>query len=239
MSAAPLSEHVAKFRTEYRRTEPGRYYVGWAHFAFTSLGSLSVIAFALSRLSGVRPLEWLAVPASFLLANVAEYFGHRGPMHHRTKGLGLVYRRHTQQHHHFFTHEAMAFESSHDFRMVLFPPVMLLFFLGAIATPIGALCFALASPNVGWLFVATAMGYFLSYEWLHFCYHLPAEHLLARLPGMARLRRHHTVHHDLRRMGRFNFNITFPLCDWLFGTSWKPEARPADAALPVGRETGL
>jgi hypothetical protein len=231
MSAAPLPESVAKFRTGFRLNEPGRRYRGWAHFAFTSLGSLSVIVFALSRLSEVRPAEWLTVPASFLLANVAEYFGHKGPMHHRTKGLGLVYRRHTQLHHHFFTHDAMAYESSHDFRMVLFPPVLLLFFLGGIATPIGALFFVLVSPNAGWLFVATGMGYFLTYEWLHFCYHLPEEHPLARLPVMSRLRRHHTAHHDLRRMGRFNFNITFPLCDRLFGTVWKPE--PEDQKAPA------
>ena len=30
----------------------------------------------------------------------------------------------------------------------------------------------LFSANVGWLFVATGVGYFLAYEWLHFCYHL-------------------------------------------------------------------
>ena len=60
MSAAPVPEHVAKFRTEYQSAEPGKHYVGWAHFAFTSLGSLAVIGFSLSRLSGVRPLEWLA-----------------------------------------------------------------------------------------------------------------------------------------------------------------------------------
>jgi hypothetical protein len=225
MSAAPLPETVARFRTEYERTEPGKHYRGWAHFAFTSLGSLAVVVFALSRLSELRPLEWLTVPASFLVANLAEYLGHRHPMHHRKNGLGLVYRRHTQQHHHFFTHEAMSYASSHDFRMVLFPPVMLLFFLGAIGTPMGALLFVLATPNVGWLFVATAMGYFLTYEWLHFCYHLPLEHPVARLPLLSRLRKHHMAHHDLRLMGRYNFNITFPLCDRLFGTVWK-QPRP-------------
>lgn len=234
MSASSLPEHVAKFRAEFRRTEPGKRYVGWAHFAFTSLGSLCVVGFALSRLSGVRPVEWLTVPASFLLANVAEYLGHRGPMHRRRRGLGLVYRRHTQQHHHFFTHDAMAYESSHDFRMVLFPPVLLLFFLGGIATPLGALFFALGSPNVGWLFVATAMGYFLTYEWLHFCYHLPAEHPLGRLPLLAWLRRHHQVHHDLRKMGRFNFNLTFPLCDRLFGTVWRRELEQPPGSFPEG-----
>ncbi|WP_224373096.1 sterol desaturase family protein [Hyalangium versicolor] len=239
MGAASLPEHVERFRTEYRRTEPGKRYSGWAHFGFTSLGSLAVIGLALSQLSEVSLLEWLTVPASFLLANVAEYLGHRGPMHHRTKGLGLVYRRHTQQHHHFFTHEAMAYESSHDFRMVLFPPVLLLFFLGAIATPIGALLFTLGSPNAGWLFVATAMSYFLTYEWLHFCHHLPADHLVARLPLLAKLRKHHSVHHDLRRMGHFNFNITFPLCDRLFGTSWKAEPALTKGPPPVGERTGL
>ena len=61
-----------------------------------------------------------------------------------------------------------------DFKMVLFPPVMLLFFLGAIATPIALLLllFAMATPNVAWLYVAVAMSYFLTYEWLHFSYHL-------------------------------------------------------------------
>jgi hypothetical protein len=211
---------VATFRAGYR-ARMGRYYVGSAHLAFTSLASLGVIAFALSRLSHVRPAEWLLVPVTFLVANAAEYFGHRGPMHRPARGLRLIYQRHTLEHHHFFTHEAMAFESRRDFKMVLFPPVLLLFFLGALATPIGLLFFWLVSPNAGWLFVATAMGYFLTYEWLHFGYHLPESHPLARSALMRALRRHHTVHHDLRRMGHHNFNISFPLFDTVMGTTWK------------------
>ncbi|HLL06743.1 MAG TPA: hypothetical protein VK539_39585 [Myxococcaceae bacterium] len=71
----PLPDSVARFRQEYSRQEPGRHYRGWAHFAFTSLGSLAVIGLSLSRLSEVRPLEWLTVPVSFLVANLAEYLG--------------------------------------------------------------------------------------------------------------------------------------------------------------------
>jgi hypothetical protein len=222
-SEADIPEPVKRFREEFRREGIEAGYTGWGHFAFTSLGSLAVIVLALSRLSEVRPLEWLMVPGTFLVANGVEYFGHKGPMHRPMKGLGLLYKRHTRQHHHFFTHEAMAYESSRDFKMVLFPPVLLLFFLGAIATPLGALCFLVASANVGWLFVATAVGYYLTYEWLHFSHHLPEGHGVARLPFMARLRGHHRAHHDLRRMGRQNFNITFPLCDWLFGTLGSPD----------------
>jgi Fatty acid hydroxylase superfamily len=222
--SSPVPSSVATFRTGYR-ARMGRLYRGEAHLAFTSLASLGVIFFALSRLSDVRPWEWLLVPLTFLVANAAEYFGHRGPMHRPARGLRLVYRRHTQEHHHFFTHDAMAFESRRDFKMVLFPPVLLLFFLGGLATPIGALFFLLVSPNAGWLFVATAMGYFLTYEWLHFGYHLPEDHPLARSRLMRALRRHHTAHHDLRRMGHHNFNISFPLFDWVMGTTYKEPAR--------------
>lgn len=228
MSAEPhVPEHVKRFREDYRREAIGPRYTGWGHFAFTSVGSLAVVLFALSRLSGVRPAEWLMVPGAFLLANGAEYLGHKGPMHHPVRGLRLLFQRHTRQHHRFFTDEAMAYESSRDFKMVLFPPVLLLFFLGAIAVPVGALCFTLLSPNAGWLFVATAVGYYLTYEWLHFCYHLPEHHPVARLPLLTRLRRHHEAHHDLRKMERYNFNITFPLCDGLFGTRWREGASEA------------
>ena len=123
--------------------------------------ALAAIGFSLSRLEAVRPLEWLTVPAVFLFGNVVEFLGHRGPMHHRQRGLRLLFQRHTEQHHRFFTHEALAYESARDVKMVLFPPVLLLFFLGAIATPLAALCFALVSPSVGWLFAASAVGYYL------------------------------------------------------------------------------
>jgi len=65
------------------------------------------------------------------------------------------------------------------------------------------------------------MAYFLSYEWLHFSYHLPEDHPLARTWLVSRLRRHHTHHHDLSLMGKWNFNITFPICDAVMGTSFK------------------
>src|SRR5262249_10458007 len=33
------------------------------------------------------------------------------------------------------------------------------------------------------------------------------------------LRRHHTAHHNARLMMELNMNLTFPIADWLFGTS--------------------
>lgn len=219
---------VRRFRAAHRRRVIGKHYAGWAHLGFTSAGALAAVGAALWGLDAVRAAEWLAVPGTFLLANGIEYAIHRGPMHRtaavagggRERGASLLYRRHTRQHHRFFTRDAMACESSRDFQMILFPPIMLLLFLGVVAAPIGLLLYGLATANVGRLFTATAMGYFLLYEWLHFCYHQPPESFLGRLPGMRALRRHHTLHHDPAMMRRWNFNITFSLCDRLFGTRY-------------------
>jgi hypothetical protein len=218
---ATLEETVEAFRTEYRRDEIGGSYSGWAHFALTSVTSLAAIVFAISRVRDLRAVEWLAIPVTFLIANTGEYLGHRGPMHHPRRGLRVLHNRHTLQHHRFFTQKSMPCVSSRDFKMVLFPPVMLAFFLGVLATPIGLFLYWLAGANVAWLYVATLMAYFLTYEWLHLAYHVRDDSLLARLPILSLLRRHHTAHHDPQLMTRYNFNITFPICDRIFGTNYK------------------
>jgi Fatty acid hydroxylase superfamily len=224
-STIPINE-VEAFRAQYRETQIGPNYRGWAHFAFTSCASLAVIGFAISRVHHVAPLEWLTIPIAFLIANAAEYFGHKGAMHRPRKGLGLLYQRHTREHHHFFTQAAMAYESSRDFKMVLFPPVMIFFFLGAVATPMGLLLFLIASANVAWMYVAVAMGYFLTYEWFHFSYHLNEDSIVGRNAIARALRRHHQAHHDKALMGKYNFNITFPICDAIFGTTYSKDRRP-------------
>jgi hypothetical protein len=216
-----LPDDLVAFRKEYRAAEIGPHYSGWLHFCFTTFGCLGVIAFAVSRVRGLRAWELAVVPAGFLIANLTEYLGHKGPMHHPRPGLRLIHKRHSLQHHRFFTREAMSYESSADFKMVLFPPVMLVFFLGALAVPIAVAFYFVVSPNAGWLFLATGIGYYLTYEWLHFAYHLPPGSAVGRFGLVRVLRRHHASHHDPALMGKWNFNITFPISDWLFGTSYR------------------
>jgi len=226
-SVAEASESSAElrvrdFRARYRDAEIGPRYLGWLHASFTLCVSLGVIVFAASRVHGLRPLELLTIPLTFLFASFAEHRGHQHAMHHPRRGLRLVYQRHTLEHHRFFTHEEMAFEEIRDFKIMLFPPILLLFFIGGLATPVGVLLFFVATPNIAWLYVATALGYYLSYEVLHFAYHVPESSAVWRLPGMRALRRHHLRHHDQRLMSKYNFNITFPIFDWLLGTTYRP-----------------
>lgn len=220
-----MEPSVADFREAYRREEIGGRYSGWLHFAFTSGVCLATIALAVVKLESVTPLEWLTVPIVFLYANLVEYLGHRGPMHHPVRGLGLLYRRHTRQHHRFFSNRAMAFDTSRDFKAVLFPPLMILFFIGGFGVPMWLLLYWLASANVAWLALATGVAYYLNYEWLHFAYHCDPRSWVGRLPGLALLRRLHVQHHDPQLMMRHNFNITYPVGDWLFGTLYRSGRR--------------
>jgi hypothetical protein len=220
-----IPEEVAAFRDRYRAELIGPRYSGVAHFLFTSFMSFGVIAALLWGVRAPSWREWLTVPIAFLVANCAEYFGHRGPMHHRRRLVGLIFKRHTLEHHRFFTHEAMSYDSKRDLKMVLFPPAVLLFFFGGIGLPLGALAWLLFGENVARLFLAVAFGYYLTYEWLHFSYHLSPDSWLGRRGFIAALRRHHMTHHDPARMATHNFNITFPICDAIFGTSARDATR--------------
>lgn len=219
--SSALPPAVATFRHRYRQEQVGTRYRGWLHLGFTVTVCVLVIGWCVAGLEQIEPLEWLTVPVTFLYANLVEYFGHRGPMHHPKRGLRLIFERHTLQHHRFFREDAMAFEGPRDFKAVLFPPALILFYLGGFAVPAGLLVSWLFSANTALLFVATAIAYFLNYEILHFAYHAPRASWLARLPMMARLRRLHTLHHRADLMQRYNFNITYPIGDQIFGTLYR------------------
>jgi hypothetical protein len=215
------NDAVAAYRRRYRSEEIAGRYFGWLHLAFTSAVCLGVVAVCAFWVADPSPAEWLTVPAVFLYANLVEYLGHRGPMHHPVRGLGLLFRRHTKQHHRFFTNEAMSFDSSDDFKAVLFPPVMIVFFVGGFGVPMWLLLHYVATDNVAWLAVATASAYYLNYEWLHFAYHCDPNSRIGRIPGLRFLRKLHLNHHDPRLMTRYNFNITYPIGDWVFRSLYR------------------
>ena len=221
-------ESVKIFRQKDREENISKHYYGWLHFTLTTILSIAIISISFFRLRDVQSLEWLTIPLTFLYANIAEYFGHIGPMHHLRKPFGLMYQRHTKEHHVFFTDKYMEFDSSKDFKAVLFPIVLVLFFFGLIGIPSWLLLYWLFSSNVAWLFSMTAVAYFLNYEWLHFAYHCSEESWLRYIPGLKKLRQLHLHHHNQKLMSRYNFNITYPIGDILFGTYYKASTKPTN-----------
>ncbi len=57
------------------------------------------------------------------------------------------------------------------------------------------------------------------YEFIHLCCHCEENWFVRNCPLINTTRRHHTAHHNPRMMTNVNMNVTFPIADWLFGTS--------------------
>ncbi len=220
-----IPPRVRAFRENYREHRIPWFYYGEIHVAFTAAVLLGTIGWHLSRLRAATWAELLTVPATLILGNWVEYTIHRYPLHRVYKVFEPGYRIHTLQHHSFYVSGAMDFESFRDFMMVLFPPWAPVG-AGLVTSLIGAYVLApLVSANAGHLFAAAGTGSLLLYELLHSLSHCADDSWAGRLPLIQGIRRHHRGHHDPVLMSRYNFNITFPLFDWVYGTT-APLLRP-------------
>lgn len=221
---SPTDSTVASFRARYR-TAIAPAYSGLRHALWVAGAGLAAITWAVSHLNDVRPLEWLVLLAALLVGNVGEYTIHRRLGHRKWAPAKLFYQRHTGDHHSFFTDRQMLWVTPRDWRVVLFPGWLILVVLAVVAAPGAWLLSTIISSNAAWLWVSGVTATYLLYEMLHFSYHLPRQHWLHRhVPGLWRLRHLHVLHHARTHMTEANFNLTFPLTDWILGTlRWQPE----------------
>ncbi|MFQ5415870.1 MAG: sterol desaturase family protein [Myxococcota bacterium] len=201
-------------------------YSGRRHWASINLLAVTGIAVCLFAVEELVWWEWLFVPAFFVFSNGIEWWMHRGPMHHPVHGLRILYERHTLQHHVFYPDEDMAFRDPRELVYVLFPPLFLPAIL-VVNLPIPLLLGAFVSANLAWLFYGSVLAYYLVYEWFHYVHHLRRDSWLGRRALVGWLRTHHTRHHELARMEKGNFNVSFPLWDWLLGTMLPETEREA------------
>jgi hypothetical protein len=207
----------AAFRQEYR-AQVSRFYNGPAHVFLIYAIGLPVIWYAARHIHSPTGLEWLVVPATFLLCNVFEWFLHAQIMHRPRKGLMGIYKRHTLAHHQFFTDVEPTYDSTRDYRIVFFPPYALVTFIAMSA--VGAAVLSLLwSANAAWLLVCTTTGMYLNYEFFHWCCHVKDDRIVRHIPFVNTIRRHHIAHHNQAIMMDKNMNLTYPIADWLFGTS--------------------
>ena len=224
----------AEFRAELLARIP-RWYVPVAHLALPAGAGLAIAAFALSRIEDLRVWQVALVPVFLAFGNAVEWHAHKGILHRRTRFLQLLYLRHTPQHHALYVSDAMAISSARELRFVLLPGYGILAILAA-TSPLVLLFFWVGQPNLAALWVASAVAYLLSYEWLHLSYHLPESSFIGRLPFIQVLRRHHQLHHAPHLMQRWNFNVTVPFWDHVRGTfHGPPTAATSPEAVPLRR----
>ncbi len=219
LTATPMSERQRKYRATYRERVAG-WYNGWLHVLIIYTIGFTALYVYTANIHAVRWWEWLTVPGVFLIANFFEWAVHRYVMHRpsNVKLLRAVYSRHTLMHHQFFTEHEMRFADHHDWRVTFFPPYALVVFT-FMSIPPAIVAGLVISPNVGWLLIATTTSMYLIYEFMHFCCHVDENWFVSNAPFVNTIRRHHTAHHNQSIMMERNMNLTFPVMDYVFGTS--------------------
>jgi small neutral amino acid transporter SnatA (MarC family) len=200
------------------------HYNPMVHLAIPALIGLGVFVTALVRLqtNQLRPIELLTIPVTLFAAFGFEWRAHKSILHRRLPLLGLLYKRHELAHHVIFTDRDMTMRSKREWWFVLMPPYAIVLVFLTLVLPLAFVIERYVTTNVAMLVTATSMVFFLSYEWLHLAYHLPMDHPVSRIGLIAKLREHHRRHHEPRLMKRWNFNVTVPVFDWLYGTLWSP-----------------
>lgn len=212
------------FRSRYR-AGISRWYNPWLHGGFVAFYALIWLVFFGTRITDIEGLEWLALPLSLLFFNWGEYQVHR-QFGHVKRSLGaLFYKRHTGDHHSFFVDTQMPFEQTRDWRVILFPAWLVVIYTAGLALPAWGVLRFINEDFAALFAFGMVLGY-LTYEFFHSCEHLPPEHFLARLPWIRHMRHLHALHHRRDLMQTHNFNLVFPLMDWLYGTFyWETESR--------------
>ncbi len=194
-----------------------RWYSPFAHLAGTLSVGVIAVALALTMVHHVHWYEFLVCPIAFLFANFFEWWAHKNILHRPQPFLRDLYEKHTPLHHHIYRWGDMAIRDRRELRFVLVPASGV---LGIVlsASPVAFALGLLFTSNVGWIALMTMALYVIMYEMTHLTYHLPETHILHRLPFVDKLAEHHARHHDLTFMGRWNFNVTIPLADFVLGT---------------------
>lgn len=212
-------ERQARYRKKFVEETPPWYH-GMLHLGFMLLITGGTIYYCAVRLENPVWWEWTLIPVIALFGNFVEWAAHRYLLHRPVPGFKMVYKRHCTSHHQFFTHHDLGYEGHKEWRALLFPPFAPLAFI-LLSVPFAFLAAWLISSNAGYIVVITMTAYYLLYEGLHTLSHFDDEKhpYLKYIPLVNTVRRMHYVHHALGYMQTRNFNLTFPICDYIFGTS--------------------
>ena len=159
----------------------------------------------------------------FLFAYLIEYRKHSGPMHF--KEGSAIHTSHAINHHSFFTHKEMFYQSSKEYHFTLNCPkvIILNLFINVI---IPAICIYFINSEYGLFYLAIGTLYLYINEMLHFYYHLDENSFIVKLtkvllPFIYSMRKHHKIHHDKKLMENYNFGITSSFYDVVFNTKYK------------------
>ena len=213
-----MTERQRQFREQYK-ADISPLYNGLLHIVVTYGVGIAAVWYALQQMRAPSWEWWVALPV-FIAGNFVEWFMHRYVMHKRVDVFALraIYERHTRQHHQYFTDLEPTIDTTREFRIVFFPWRVLVT-LGVGGLSLGYLASLAFNPNVGYVVFSTMVAQYLIYETFHYSCHVHDNWFVRHMPFINTIRRHHTAHHNMGIMMKYNMNLTFPIADWFMGTT--------------------
>jgi hypothetical protein len=163
---------------------------------------------------------WLTTAVSFfanvIFASFFEWSIHKYVMHRPVGSFRYAFQAHAVVHHQVFK----ADQTYHLVDQKDQKTIPMAWWNGPALIMLGSLPSLVISLITGYWAVAAGAGilfvcYYVAYERIHWCMHLPKNRRLEQPWLFRRLNGHHLLHH---RYMHKNFNVVFPLADFCLGT---------------------
>ncbi|MDZ4743273.1 MAG: fatty acid hydroxylase [Verrucomicrobiota bacterium] len=162
-------------------------------------------------------------------ASFFEWTLHRYIMHKNWSFFSYPFRSHAIVHHTVFKADATYHvQKETDKRIVPMAwwnaPI-----LWSLHIPLFLFVQYLIGAPIFWGMMAAMICYYFTYEYMHWCMHIPKNRHVEHSPIYFRLNGHHLLHH---RYMHKNYNVVMPLADLLLGTLLLRS--PISFAQPIG-----
>lgn len=158
-------------------------------------------------------------PAGIIYASFAEWLLHGRILHRPLMGIQHFFHGHAKVHHFryqgdssYWVGQRARTDLTFAWWAMPFPVLFHVPMLGAIAL---------------WLSIPAALGllaafvvYQSSYEYLHYCMHVPSGRWFERTRAFRWINAHHLQHHQKHNT---NLNVVLPIADFLLGTRQRPQ----------------
>jgi hypothetical protein len=160
--------------------------------------------------------SFIGFTLAFVYGSFFEWSVHKFLMHRPFGGFQYAFRAHAVVHH-------QVFKADHTYHLVHEhdkETIPMAWWNGPVLILLSSIPFVAVSWLLGqWgLVTGAAIGmssYYVLYERIHWCMHLPKARRLEQSWLFRRLNGHHLLHH---RYMHKNFNVVFPLADLCLGT---------------------
>ncbi|MDQ5950176.1 MAG: hypothetical protein QG585_118 [Patescibacteria group bacterium] len=160
----------------------------------------------------------LVLLGAILYTSYFEWVLHKRVMHKPLWGFRYPFKAHAQVHHKLYKADETYHLGDRDWsiaKTITMARWNIFVLLPIAGLPWYILAWILRDPWLAAIPTIVIALYYVTYEYLHWCMHLPKKRRLEKSWAFKALDKHHRLHHLCMNK---NFNVVLPLADLMLGT---------------------